>query len=126
MSAAQGDEEFMSRRPNEDSEEISAGDMWTTQNIRKLLTLRLERDGLFNRPKNRSILWRQISEELLKQNVCATPTQCAQKFRNLLTTYRNNKQKVRSTGEGVKWVFYEQIVTFRPSALSYFVRKFKF
>ncbi|KAI5722834.1 hypothetical protein M8J76_014528 [Diaphorina citri] len=87
-----------------------SGDMWTVTNVRRLLTLRLERETQFSQPKNRNMLWKQICDILNKENVPATPLQCSQKYRNLCTTYRNNKQKVRSTGEGeIRWPFFEQM-----------------
>ncbi|XP_026682553.1 trihelix transcription factor GT-4-like [Diaphorina citri] len=73
-----------------------SGDMWTVTNVRRLLTLRLERETQFSfsQPKNRNMLWKQICDILNKENVPATPLQCSQKYRNLCTTYRNNKQKM--------------------------------
>ncbi|XP_026682552.1 uncharacterized protein LOC103513601 isoform X3 [Diaphorina citri] len=71
-----------------------SGDMWTVTNVRRLLTLRLERETQFSQPKNRNMLWKQICDIPNKENVPATPLQCSQKYRNLCTTYRNNKQKM--------------------------------
>lgn len=67
-------------------------------------------EGDFNRPACKKIrLWKQISNTINKTaSINSTATICDTKYRNLLATYRKNKEKQKSTGAGaVKWDYFD-------------------
>lgn len=64
----------------------------------------------FIRPKCKKIkLWRHVAEDINKAaGITLSPLTCDIKYRNLLATYRKNKQKKNSTGESpIKWEYFD-------------------
>ncbi|CAH1995208.1 unnamed protein product [Acanthoscelides obtectus] len=84
---------------------------WTSSAVKLLLDLRLGKEEEFNKPVCRKMkLWKQIADEMNKigkYNVCGND--CYGKYRNLLQTYRQNKEKrLKRTGESqITWEFFE-------------------
>lgn len=87
-----------------------SGYQWTPPAIRYLLTLRLEREHLFNKPLCRKLkLWNEISREMRKSGFDAPSHACNDKWRNTLTTYRKIKQKLEAYPEKtfVRWEYFD-------------------
>ncbi|CAH2017586.1 unnamed protein product [Acanthoscelides obtectus] len=79
---------------------------WTSGAVKLLLDLRLGKEPVCRKMK----LWKQIADEMNKigkYNVCGND--CYGKYRNLLQTYRQNKEKrLKRTGESqIRWEFFE-------------------
>ncbi|XP_018578654.1 golgin subfamily A member 6-like protein 22 [Anoplophora glabripennis] len=83
---------------------------WSDKLIRCLLQSRLSKEKEFSRPTCKKIkLWRQIADEMNKTcGINLSGATCDIKYRNLLATYRKNKQKRNSTGESpIKWEYFD-------------------
>lgn len=85
--------------------------MWTKENIKLLLNIRFELNSQFESPKcKKNKLWMQVASqmgEIGKFNI--TWEECYGKYRNLLQTYRANKEKrLKKTGESsITWEFFD-------------------
>ncbi|KAF5299652.1 hypothetical protein FQR65_LT19476 [Abscondita terminalis] len=74
---------------------------WTTAAIKLLLDIRLGMQPQFERPvckKNK--LWTRVSEMMSHEDYSFSGDECYSKYRNLLQTYKHNKEKrLKKTGE---------------------------
>lgn len=82
---------------------------WVPSATRLMLTLRYEKESAFANPLNRKVLlWNEISEVMLRNGYSVPGHLCDAKYRNLLTTYRKVKEKVKEKGSSfVRWEFFE-------------------
>lgn len=62
-----------------------------------------------NPQSKKNKLWLHIGESMSKEGFNVSATDCHMKYRNLLQTYRTNKEKrLKSTGESsIKWEFFD-------------------
>lgn len=84
---------------------------WTSESIKLLLDIRFSMQDQFEKPKCKiSKLWIQVSNKMLdigKYNV--KWDDCHGKYRNLLQTYKHNKEKrLKKSGEStITWEYFE-------------------
>lgn len=81
----------------------------TEERTRNLLLIKFEKEKEFSCGSKHQIsnLWRDVADKI---GFRVTGNQCNQKYRNLLWTYRTNKQRASTTGTGsqaVKWPYFE-------------------
>ena len=83
---------------------------WNTSTINLLLDTRLEMEKEFNRPSTqKKKLWEKISAKFKDYGYWVSSNELNDKYRNLLATYRSNKERRRRTGEGtIKWEFFKK------------------
>lgn len=84
---------------------------WGSNATRLLISLRLQKEEAFCNPKcKKTKLWDDISMIMRKNNYQYSGNECHAKYRNLIQTYKNNKDKrLKSTGESkITWEYYEQ------------------
>jgi len=82
----------------------------TDANIRLLITTRVECDAQFQRPKcKKSKIWVGVAEKVeAVAGAKVTGMECDEKWRNLVSTYRRNKDRLKSSGHGaVSWAYYD-------------------
>lgn len=102
-----GSSESMKTQNSNESEKTK----WSSDGIKLLLDLRLGKECLFDRPAcKKKKLWDKISgemKEIGQYNISGN--ECNNKYRNLLQTYRQNKEKrLKKTGESkVTWEFFD-------------------
>lgn len=84
---------------------------WTPSSIELLITERLSKEEEFNRPScKKKKLWHAISKTLEeKTGSYFDANSCDIKYRNMLSTYRNNKKRQQQCGEGaINWKYFQQ------------------
>lgn len=67
----------------------------------------------FNNPTCKKMkLWDDISKQMMEMGIHVNGNDCYSKYRNLLQTYRRNKERSMKTGESrVQWEFFENFDT---------------
>lgn len=84
---------------------------WTSEAIKLLLDTRLSMEEKFSNPTcKKNKLWDQISKRMFEiGKYTVSGTDCYGKYRNLLQTYRHNKEKrLKTTGESkITWEYFE-------------------
>lgn len=107
-SAGQSDEYETSTSNNNVRKEMQF--KWSDSSIKLLLNCRLGQEAKFNMPLcKKSKLWDQIATEMKKVgDYNVSGNDCNNKYRNLLTTYRHNKDKrLKLTGESkITWEYF--------------------
>ncbi|GAB2280581.1 Trihelix transcription factor GT-1 [Dionaea muscipula] len=81
---------------------------WVQEETRSLISLRRERDSLFNTSKSNKHLWEQISSKMRERGFDRSPTMCTDKWRNLLKEYKKAKQTSGNNGSA-KMSYYREI-----------------
>lgn len=84
---------------------------WTPSCIELLITERLSKEEEFNRPScKKKKLWHGISKALEeKSGSYFDANSCDIKYRNMLSTYRNNKKRQQQCSEGaINWKYFQQ------------------
>uniref|UniRef100_A0A7N0U8H3 Myb-like domain-containing protein n=1 Tax=Kalanchoe fedtschenkoi TaxID=63787 RepID=A0A7N0U8H3_KALFE len=79
---------------------------WSQDEIRSLIILRREVDGLFNTCKSNRHLWEQISAKMRRKGFDRSPTMCTDKWRNLLKEFK--RVRVQDGGNG-KMSWYKEL-----------------
>lgn len=95
----------------EKKEDSGGTSKWTSSCIKQLITERLSKEEEFNNPTCRKKkLWEGISKNLEeKTGSYFDAYSCDIKYRNLLSTYRNNKKRLLQCGEGcINWEYFHQ------------------
>ncbi|XP_067138073.1 uncharacterized protein [Centruroides vittatus] len=83
-------------------------DIWTDAMIRLLISERLAIEEQFGKPGNKKKLWIKIKGIMESQGYTLTAEDCDMKWRNLLATYRKNKDRARKSGEGcITWPYFQ-------------------
>lgn len=87
----------------------SCTDEWSEKATKLLLTSRLEMEKYFNRPTcKKKKLWQKISLEIGKKGYKFSADKCDLKYRNLLKTYKKNKEKQKKSGaDSITWKYFE-------------------
>ncbi|XP_067140311.1 uncharacterized protein [Centruroides vittatus] len=82
---------------------------WSDSMTRLLISVRLEMEEEFWKPIAKNKLWVKVSDHLAIKGYKVSSTECDKKWRNLLSTYRRNKDKVKNkTGEGaITWPYFD-------------------
>lgn len=85
---------------------------WTDEKVKLLLDIRLGMENEFNKPSCKKLkLWNKVAiklNEIGGYNISGS--ECNDKYRNLLQTYKNNKLKKCKTGESpVSWEYFEKM-----------------
>lgn len=84
---------------------------WNNDSIKLLLTVRLDMEKEFSSPTcKKKKLWEKVANKVNDMLGASRVTgeSCDLKYRNLLGTYRVNKRKQNTTGEGaIKWEFFD-------------------
>ncbi|XP_023223035.1 trihelix transcription factor GTL1-like [Centruroides sculpturatus] len=95
-------------RPLSDDLLMSNG-KWTDAMTRLLISIRLEMEEEFQKSIAKNKLWVKVSDHLAKEGYTISGTECNKKWQNLLSTYRRNKEKVKSkTGKGaITWPYFD-------------------
>lgn len=99
----------------EDSNEAcgSKGDVkkrkWDPKETKLLVTLRLGKEADFQHPKCKKVkIWNDIADSMKKHKYNHSTEECQQKYRNLLQTFKLNKEKQKKTGESkITWELFE-------------------
>ncbi|KAI5711154.1 hypothetical protein M8J75_014621 [Diaphorina citri] len=94
------------------SEENSSNFQWTIPAVTLLLNLRFQLKREFSSKSlnygRKSELWESISKVMQQHNYNVTGYMCDCKYRNLLSTYRKNKEKMGVTGDShCPWVHFD-------------------
>ena len=88
----------------EENPEIKApkkrAETWVQEETRTLISLRREKDSLFNTSKSNKHLWDQISMKMREKGFDRSPTMCTDKWRNLLKEFKKTKQQQDRGGGG--------------------------
>uniref|UniRef100_A0A7N0V5Q3 Myb-like domain-containing protein n=1 Tax=Kalanchoe fedtschenkoi TaxID=63787 RepID=A0A7N0V5Q3_KALFE len=79
---------------------------WSQDEIRSLINLRREVDGLFNTCKSNKHLWEQISAKMRKKGFDRSPNMCTDKWRNLLKEFK--RVRCQDGGNG-KMSWYKEL-----------------
>ncbi|XP_023237579.1 uncharacterized protein LOC111636531 [Centruroides sculpturatus] len=83
-------------------------DVWTDAIIKLLISERLALEEQFGKPGNKKKLWMKIHSKLVSQGYNLTAEDCDMKWRNLIATYRKNKDRARKSGEGcITWPYFQ-------------------
>lgn len=102
----------------EENPEIKApkkrAETWVQEETRTLISLRREKDCLFNTSKSNKHLWDQISMKMREKGFDRSPTMCTDKWRNLLKEFKKTKQQQDRGGGGggsgsAKMSYYKEI-----------------
>ncbi|KAM7484117.1 hypothetical protein LguiA_000126 [Lonicera macranthoides] len=101
----------------EENPEIKApkkrAETWVQEETRTLISLRREKDSLFNTSKSNKHLWEQISMKMREKGFDRSPTMCTDKWRNLLKEFKKTKQQQDRGGGGgsgsAKMSYYKEI-----------------
>lgn len=83
---------------------------WTDKSIKLLITLRFKRDGKFIKPNcKKNKLWTQLAKDMFdKGRYHVSGLECDQKFRNLMQTFKKNKNKQKTSGESsIVWPYFK-------------------
>lgn len=81
---------------------------WVQDEIRCLIALRREMDGLFNTSKSNKHLWEQISTKMRERGFDRSASMCTDKWRNLLKEFKKLKHHDRGNGLA-KMLCYQEI-----------------
>lgn len=84
---------------------------WTDDKVKLLINIRLSMENEFSNPKVKKMkLWDKVAKQFNEISNCnRSANEMNEKYRNLLQTYRKNKEKQKHTGEGrIKWDFFEE------------------
>lgn len=97
-------------------------EVWGHDEIRALIALRREIDGLFNTSKSNKHLWDKISLRMRERGFDRSPTMCTDKWRNLLKEYKKAKHHHDSHDGSAKMSCYkdlEELLRERAKAAPY-------
>lgn len=89
---------------------ISVGLGWNDNNVKLLLSVRLEREKDFLKPfARKKTLWEEVKNTVNEEgDLNLKTTDCEIKYNNLVYSYRVNKQKQVQSGESsIKWPFFQ-------------------
>ncbi|XP_023210025.1 trihelix transcription factor GT-3a-like isoform X2 [Centruroides sculpturatus] len=77
---------------------------WSDVATQLLINCRIEKENDFQKPIAKAKLWNQISQALQDKGVKFTGEECSHKWRNLMCTFRQNLDKLKTSGEGkIRW-----------------------
>uniref|UniRef100_A0A2S2PQ66 Myb/SANT-like DNA-binding domain-containing protein n=1 Tax=Schizaphis graminum TaxID=13262 RepID=A0A2S2PQ66_SCHGA len=107
-------DEVTSYNPNESNCNKNSSDefIWTKKLVNELIQLRIDMDGMFQRPKVKKInIWAKIATIINSTfSVKVTAEKCDIKWRNLWQTYKFNVKKSNSTGrDAIIWEYFDII-----------------
>lgn len=74
--------------------------IWTDPMTKLLIATRLEMNGDFSKAIPKLKLLGKIAQIVQENSHVVTGTDCDVKWRNLMSTYKKNKDKVKESGEG--------------------------
>lgn len=85
--------------------------MWSTSATKLLITLRGSYNADFEKLKKKgqkSLLWKTILNKMGTENYNFTANQCDEKWRRLLTRFRQVRDASKASGSGgIKWQYYK-------------------
>ncbi|XP_030749158.1 uncharacterized protein LOC115877147 [Sitophilus oryzae] len=94
---------------------------WSPKSTLLLIDIRLSMEQVFIKPtSSKKKLWKSIATKLNEYGYNVSDIQCDNKFRNLLYTYRVNKKKQKTSGEGsLTWEYFEkfdEVLSYKESS----------
>jgi hypothetical protein len=96
---------------------------WTTNSIKLMVQERLDMEAQFISPKCKKVkLWDNIAAKMQQHRYNISGHDCNSKYRNLLQTYKQNKEKrSKKTGESkITWEFFQMfdaVLGTKPSVI---------
>ncbi|XP_060882104.1 uncharacterized protein LOC132953775 [Metopolophium dirhodum] len=81
--------------------------VWTVRATNLLIENRGDAEQDFNGNKKNNKIWDKISAKLSESGIVVSRTNCNIKFRNLMSTFRDNTCRANKSGEGcIHWEYY--------------------
>ncbi|XP_067139319.1 uncharacterized protein [Centruroides vittatus] len=98
--AEKGDQPEINKNDQKKKQKVE----WSDVATQLLINSRIERENDFQKPVAKAKLWSQISQGLQNKGFKFSGEEYSHKWRNLMCTFRQNLDKLKTSGEGkIRW-----------------------
>lgn len=82
---------------------------WNSDLTHLLIEIRGQMDSEFEKSKYKFRLWEKVASCMNSQltNIKVTAKDCDDKWRNIVATYRKNVDKLKCSGDKVRWEYFD-------------------